>query len=493
MCEFRHTLEAGVVPPVFRLFIDLADPICHYRRPRLPGRRDLPLILFPPTIGSAAVTNRPQGNSSSTPLVNSPCLQGEQVSFTGVLASMTHQQAMDLVARNGGTSSAHINRQTTMLVIGEEGWPLESNGQPSVKLQDASELAKHGQPLNIISESEWLHLLNLDQRRSEIQRAYTPAMLSQLLDVPVHVIRRWERKGLIRPVRRVYRLPYFSFQEVAGARRLSELLAQGVPRSEIESSLGRIMALCPSNRRSLDQLELLARDARIVFRDDRGFLEPVSGQRLFTFDDDPDENTGTTEEEPRESLQLSEWALDKPDQRWTFRDWFDRGRQLLEDGDAGEAVEAFRMCLMERPGEAEIHFHLAEALYRCDRSQAALERYYVAVEFDHEFIEAWTQLGCLHAELDELEPALEAFSIALDAHPDFPDAHWHKAEVLFQLDQTARAIPHWERYLEFDIRGPWAETARQRLDKARATVPEHPEILPIPAVRAAGRNRPGRT
>ena len=417
------------------------------------------------------MTNRPQDNSSSTPLVNSPCLQGEQVSFTGVLASMTHQQAMDLVARNGGTSSAHVNRQTTMLVIGEEGWPLESNGQPSVKLQDATELAQHGQPLNVIRESEWLHLLNLDERRSEIQRAYTPAMLSQLLGVPVHFIRRWERKGLIRPVRRVYRLPYFSFQEVASARRLTELIAQGVSRSEIESSLGRIMSLCPGNRRSLDQLELLARDARIVFRDEHGFLEPVSGQRLLAFDDEARENSQATEdEESHESLQLSEWAPDERHQRWTFRDWFDQGRQLLEDGNAAGAVEAFRMCLMERPGEAEVHFHLAEALYRCGRSQAALERYYVAVEFDHEFIEAWTQLGCLHAELEEPESALEAFGIALDAHPDFPDAHWHKAEVLFSLERIAEAIPHWQRYLEFDSRGPWAETARQRLDKAHATV-----------------------
>jgi tetratricopeptide (TPR) repeat protein len=231
------------------------------------------------------------------------------------------------------------------------------------------------------------------------------------------------------------------------------------------------MSLCPGNRRSLDQLELLARDARIVFRDEHGFLEPVSGQRLLAFDDEARENSQATEdEESHESLQLSEWAPDERHQRWTFRDWFDQGRQLLEDGNAAGAVEAFRMCLMERPGEAEVHFHLAEALYRCGRSQAALERYYVAVEFDHEFIEAWTQLGCLHAELEEPESALEAFGIALDAHPDFPDAHWHKAEVLFSLERIAEAIPHWQRYLEFDSRGPWAETARQRLDKAHATV-----------------------
>ena len=81
---------------------------------------------------------------------------------------MTHAEAMELVAGHGGTSTQHINRQTTMLVVGEEGWPLEANGQPSVKWQDANELARQGLPLRTITESEWLHLLGLDSRRLEI-------------------------------------------------------------------------------------------------------------------------------------------------------------------------------------------------------------------------------------------------------------------------------------------------------------------------------------
>jgi len=123
------------------------------------------------------------------------------------------------------------------------------------------------------------------------------------------------------------------------------------------------------------------------------------------------------------------------------------------------------MCLMERPDEEEAHFHLAEALYRCGRTRAALERYHAAVERDHDYIEAWTQLGCLHAELGEFEQALDAFEVALKVHPDFPDAHWHKGEILHRLGRTMEAVPHWERYLTFDVRGPWAETARQRLDQ----------------------------
>ncbi|HID21046.1 MAG TPA: tetratricopeptide repeat protein, partial [Planctomycetaceae bacterium] len=82
---------------------------------------------------------------------------------------------------------------------------------------------------------------------------------------------------------------------------------------------------------------------------------------------------------------------------------------------------------------------------------------------DPEYIEAWTQLGCLHAELGQPEAALDAFEIALGTEPNYPDALYHKAQLLDQLGQKDEAAECWRRYLQFDDRGPWAETARQHL------------------------------
>ncbi len=70
-------------------------------------------------------------------LQSSPALTSEHVAFTGTLASMTHRQAQELAEKHGGTAKEHISRQTTMLVIGEEGWPLDPDGQPSQKLRQA--------------------------------------------------------------------------------------------------------------------------------------------------------------------------------------------------------------------------------------------------------------------------------------------------------------------------------------------------------------------
>ena len=112
---------------------------------------------------SAAMTDESDDNELNLPVpASSPCLQGERVAFTGTLASMTHRQAQELAAEHGGESTTHISRHTTMLVVGEEGWPLDDDGHPSVRLQKAVEQMNLGTPLQILRESEWLRLLGLE-------------------------------------------------------------------------------------------------------------------------------------------------------------------------------------------------------------------------------------------------------------------------------------------------------------------------------------------
>ncbi len=421
-----------------------------------------------------------QEHKPLTPADSSPPLAGERVAFTGTLASMTHAQAAELVERFGGTATTHVSRQTTMLVVGEEGWPLEDDGRVSVKLQKANQLRQEGFDIRILKESDWLRLIGLEERERDVQRLFTPAMLSQMLGLSVHTIRRWERLGLIRAVKRTYRLPYFDFREVASARRLFELLKTGVSEAKLEQSLKEIRSLWPDQERPLTQLKLLVQGRRLLLRDKTSLLEPRTGQRHFDFErlegrrsGEDDEEGGDEESESgaagEEQVTTVKFALPKellrsPQVQWGFEQWYEQGGRLLDEGDAEGAVEAFRLCAMERPTEPEVHLHLADALYRAGKTEAALERYHVAVELDHNYLEAWTQIGALHLELEDLEAALQAFDIALSIEPDFPDAIYLKAQTLDQLGRHKQAEECWRRYLEFDNRGPWAEQARMRLE-----------------------------
>lgn len=392
--------------------------------------------------------------------VQQPTLQGERVAFTGTLASMTHRQASQLAETHGGSASQHVSKQTTMLVIGEEGWPLEADGTPSVKLQQANRLRDEGLPIRIVSESDWLGILGLHDRIEEVRRHYTPAMLSQMLDVPVSVIRGWEHSGLIRPVKQVLRLAYFDFREVASARRLHELLKSGVARRQITDSLKHLKHWLGGTERPLAQLELLADDGELVYRDETGPVDPRSGQRLFDFDSPAP--AGSDAESPA-TLSIPEPKLDEQ-VSWSAEDWFRIANRHLEEDRLAEAVEAFRCCLLDWSDHAEIHFQLADTLFRQNNLAGALERYHIAVELEPNYLEAWTQLGCVYAEREEWEPALHAYRIALDLHPDYPDAHWHLAHALQRQGNKAAARPHWETYLKFDQRGPWADIARQHLE-----------------------------
>ena len=224
-------------------------------------------------------------NGQRTTLPSSPVLQGEHVAFTGTLASMTHRQAQDLAEEHGGSAMQHVSRQTTMLVIGEEGWPLDPDGEPSQKLRQVQDLRTQGFDIKLVKESDWLGLLGLSEETQQIQRLYTPAMLSKLLNVPVGKIRSWERLGLIRAVRKVYRLPYFDFCEVTGARRLMELLESGISRQKLQESLENLKDIWPDIKRPLGQLEVLVDGGHVLYRDEAGLIEPVSRQRYLDFDE----------------------------------------------------------------------------------------------------------------------------------------------------------------------------------------------------------------
>lgn len=391
-------------------------------------------------------------------------LDGERIALTGTLASMTHREAAQLIEDHGGAVAQHISQSTTMLVIGEEGWPLEPDGHPSCKLLQAQSLRDRGQEIRLVSESEWLTALGLEAW-SKTQRLYTPAVLSQMLGVTVHDVRRWERLGLIQARQRVMRLPYFDFREVSAASRLANLLASGVNLDVVARSLERLQAVLPDLDQPLAQLQMLAQGQQVLYRDRRGWVESSSGQRRLPFDEETQQPPASTETSDTEHCDVVAFRSPAPDPTasWNDGQWFQHGCQLAEANQLLPAIKAFRMALVENPSAAEYHFHLADALYRHGRPHAAIERYYVAVEQDHDFIEAWTQLGCLLVETGDVEEAAEAFQVALDRHPEFPDAHFFLARLLQQRGDLASAESHWQTYLSLDSHGPWADVARQQL------------------------------
>jgi tetratricopeptide (TPR) repeat protein len=303
-----------------------------------------------------------------------------------------------------------------------------------------------------------------------VRRLYTPAMLAELLAVPVAAIRRWHRRGALCAVRYVRRLPYFDFEEVAIARRLAQLLSAGCSLHTIDRRLDELARLVPDIERPLADPALIVEGRRLYLRRGEDLAEP-GGQLLLDFTQRPDDD----DEPPRAVISMATAS--------TYRHRVDDASPEAEDGsiltlferlqqdaldweDEGQldrAAEAYRTLLMAAGPSAEIHFALADVLYRAGDLPAARERYYAALELDDEYVEARATLGCVLAELGELELAAATFEGALGFHPDFADVHFHLANTLERLDRHDEAEAHFRTFLELAPESPWADAARDRL------------------------------
>ena len=145
--------------------------------------------------------------------------------------------------------------------------------------------------------------------------------------------------------------------------------------------------------------------------------------------------------------------------------------ELEDENRLQEAGLLYRTTLAAYGPDAEVHFRLAELLYRMGSVEAARERYYAAIELDEDFVEARANLGCVLSELGEIELAMAAWTGALAFHPDYADVHLHLARLLDEQSRGEEAEAHWRDFLELAPESPWAQQARQRLQGVEA--PDH--------------------
>lgn len=87
-------------------------------------------------------------------------LFGKSVVFTGKMAHLERKAAQLAVKRVGGKAPGALTYTVNFLVIGDEGSPLLGDGKKSTKHKEADKLIEKGHSIQIISESEFLKMLN---------------------------------------------------------------------------------------------------------------------------------------------------------------------------------------------------------------------------------------------------------------------------------------------------------------------------------------------
>jgi tetratricopeptide (TPR) repeat protein len=391
-------------------------------------------------------------------------LFGQRVAFVGKLAGMPKREAQQLVRRSGGSVVEWPDDSASLLVIGEREVPL-GDGVDAFSLDPAVCRAVDEGRLEVIGEAQFWQRAGLVDRDQHIHSLYTPGMLARLLGVPVSTLRRWQRRGWIVPAREVRRLPYFDFQEVATARRLTELLAAGMSPQEIEKKLAALAKYWPAVKRPLAQLSIIVEGKQLLLREGDGLFEP-GGQLRFDFGP---LGHGTSVPAPTGSTFAGNiLALRMPEQHAppiSPNEMLHLAGQLEDQGRLDSAADMYRAAMAAAGPTAELCFVLAELLYQLHDLPAARERYYMAIELDEDYVEARANLGCVLAELGQTELAIAAFQGALTYHDAYPDVHYHLARILDEAHRTTEAEDHWESFLRLAPTSPWADEARDRLNQ----------------------------
>ena len=395
--------------------------------------------------------------------------------FVGKLGGVNRKEARSVVRRLQGTMVDPIDHSVDLIVVGADVFPSDD---PERLLDDSILQAVAEQKVEVINETQFWQIAGVVEQESEVGKLYTPAMLAELLQVPMTTIRRWHRRGLITPTRQVKKLPYFDFEEITSARRIAALIASGMNSTQIEKQLSQLAELYPDLQRPLSQLSIIVEGRKILLRQGEGLVEP-SGQKRLDFDtvdatDRSDDETpatisfasvtgnglqGVAEAESGFSVGASG--------KQTKTDFLQLAIELEDEGEFRSAIDVYRSLSLALGPSADVSFRMAELLYQVNDLAAARERYSMAVEFDEAFVEARANLGCVLVELGQTELALATFEGALEHHPDYPDVHFHLARLLDEIGSDQKAWQHWARFLELTPSGPWADEARLRIESAQ--------------------------
>lgn len=405
---------------------------------------------------------------------------GLRTALVGKLAGMTKAGARKLLTARGAVVVDELDAEVRLIVVGEQDLP------PADLAERIEQVAPQPAAVRVVSETELWEALGIVEPQQQMHRLYTPAMLGELLGVPTSIVRRWQRRGLIKPAREVRKLPYFDFHEVQTARQLVRLLAGGASPATIEKQLQALGRLLPTVERPLAQLSVIVEGGELLLRQADGLLE-AGGQYRFDFGADEDDagepppEVGPLEAGLREAdvsappssapaaaayVPLPDLAADLAPPKSAKR-LVRMAADLEEAGRLAEAADVYRAALagggQTAGATAETCFALADVLYRLGDLGGARERYFMAVELNEDYVEARANLGCLLVEEKRFDLAIAAFEGALRYHDDYADVRYHLARVLDEVGARETAETHWRAFLELVPDGPWSDNARRRL------------------------------
>ncbi len=271
--------------------------------------------------------------------------------------------------------------------------------------------------------------------------SYSARHAAQLIGLPESAVRSCVRAGLIGgqdlPVR-------LSFRDLSALRTVKSVVGAGIPLARARRELVEIQRQLPPGA-SLAEIPIEVRDGHLWVR---GEPAPLAGQLPLPFGPYLASASSPALAVPAGQLHdLPSRPIEAltPAPALTAEDWFERAI-ALEDGDAAAAIDAYRRSLRLRPDCIEAWINLGRLHAEGAQGEAATECFSTALRLDPKDATAVYNLGVVAQDAGREQDAIFLYTRALELDGALAEAHYNLATLFDQTGDSRQAIRHINEY-----------------------------------------------
>lgn len=270
---------------------------------------------------------------------------------------------------------------------------------------------------------------------SPVWSSYSARHAAQLIGLPESAVRSCVRAGIVGSVDLPVRL---SFRDLSALRTVKALVGAGVPLARARRELLEITRRLPDGA-SLAELPIEARDGHVWIR---GESAPLAGQLPLPFAivAPPPPPAGALHDLPARPAEPP-----APAPALTADDWFERAL-ILEESDPPAAIDAYRRSLRLRPDCVEAWINLGRLHAEGGEPDAATECFSSALKLDPADATAVYNLGVVAQDAGREQDAIYLYGRALELDPNLAEAHYNLATLFDQSGDPRAAIRHINEY-----------------------------------------------
>jgi tetratricopeptide (TPR) repeat protein len=290
--------------------------------------------------------------------------------------------------------------------------------------------------------------------KEPVADVYTQTEVARLLGLTKGRLRSLDREGIVSPSARRNGRRAYSFADLIALRAARDLMAGKVRLRDVARAIRRIKETLPRVARPLAELRIASDGKQVVVRTTEGAFEPITGQMVLDF------QVRQLHDDVVRVLRPTAGR----DRARTAYELYLKASQLDEDPETMDQAEGlYRAALRYDPWLAIVYTNLGNIRFRRGDEEQAEKLYRAALEIERTQPEAQYNLGYMMLHRGEPDRAIRYFNGAIENDPRFADAYFNLAMAYEQAGEREKARSCWQRYLELEPTGTWAEIARQHM------------------------------